>query len=187
MLPMRLRGDLEVEKPRPTHDTAAMDPLVALLDRQTDFLLRQADAREFLIQVEAFLRTQQTDPQLTAYLDDALQDLADVVGVMEQTDAALSSELIALRHELVALRPDADDSNAQPPIGSGLGSTTEQAKYQLTLAFFDECARSEAPAFNADGDGGRAKTLLSILQTRDSEYLRGKNQSPAGATPPPRR
>ena len=77
-----------------------MDPLVALLDREADFLLGQDDARAFLIQIGAFLRTLQTDPQLTAYLEDVLQDLADVVDVMEQVDTALSSELIELRREL---------------------------------------------------------------------------------------
>lgn len=61
-----------------------MDPLVALVDRQADFLLRQTDAQAFLIQVEAFAKALQTEPQLTAYLEDILQDLADVVGVMEE-------------------------------------------------------------------------------------------------------
>jgi hypothetical protein len=173
----RRAGVEEVEKLRRTHDTASMDRLVELLDRQTDFLQRHGDAREFLIEVEAFLSALQTDPLLTAYLEDALQDLADIVEVMEQTDAALSSELIELRNELVALRPDADDSDVEPRTGSTPADRTERARYELTLAFFDECARAEAPAFNADGEGGRATTLLSILQAKDSESLREREMA----------
>ena len=149
-----------------------MDPLVALLDREADFLLGQDDARAFLIQIGAFLRTLQTDPQLTAYLEDVLQDLADVVDVMEQVDTALSSELIELRRELAELRPEADDSNTVPPTVSGVQGRTELAKYRLTLAFFDEFASSDPTPFNADGEGGRAQTLLWILQAKESEYLR---------------
>jgi hypothetical protein len=161
-----------VERGPVTDHTAAMDLLVALLDRQADFLLRQTDARAFLIQVEGFIRTLQVEPQLSAYLEDVLQDLAGIVDVMEQSDASLSSELIQLRRELVELRPEADDSDAQAPTESGPGNRIELARYHLTLSFFDECARSEPPAFNADGEGGRAKTMLSILQHKDSECLR---------------
>lgn len=59
------------------------------------------------------------------------------------------------------------------------------AAYQATLAFFDEYARSEATGFNADGEGGRAKTLLSILQKKNSEYLRETEAAGSHGDVPP--
>ena len=92
-----------------------MDPLVELLDRQVDFLLRQTDSAAFLIQVEPFLTALRTEPRLAAYLDDVLEEVVHIVDVMEKVDAELTAELLELRRELVELRPEADDSNVQPP------------------------------------------------------------------------
>ena len=159
-----------------THDgpyLLPMDPLVELVDRQADFLLRQTDSQAFLMQVEAFLRALRTEPRLNAYLDDVLQEVADVVEAMERVDTELSSELVELRGELVELRPEADDSDAEPPTDPGPGRIPALAAYRTTLAFFDELVGSEPSPFNADGEGGRTKALLSVLQNKDAVYLRG--------------
>ena len=150
-----------------------MDPLVELLDRQADFLLRQTDSAAFLIQVEAFLRTLRTEPRLAAYLDDVVEEVVDIVDAMEEVDAQLTSELLELRRELVALRPEADDSNVEPPSESDSRAVKLQARlsYRGTLAYFDEWAATEPEPFNADGKGGLAKTLLGILQSKDTAYL----------------
>ncbi len=122
--------------------------------------------------MESFLRALKTELRLGAHLDDVLQEVADVVGVMEEVDAELSPELLELRRELVALRPEADDSDVAAPTDAGPRRTTALATSHGTLAFFDEHARADPMPFNADGEGGRAKTLLSILQRKDLGFLR---------------
>ncbi len=150
-----------------------MDPLVDLLDRQVDFLLRQTEPAAFLIQVEPFLRALRTEPRLAAYLDDVLEELVGVVDAMEEIDGELTSELLELRRELVELWPEADDSNLEPPSESDSQAVKLQARlsYRGTLAYFDEWASSEPEPFNADAQGGLAKTLLGILQTKGTVYL----------------
>jgi hypothetical protein len=150
-----------------------VDPLVELLDRQVVFLLRQTDSAAFLIQVEPFLRALRSEPQLAAYLDDVLEEVVDIVSAMEEVDAELTSELLQLRRELVELRPEADDSNLEAPSESDSRAAKLQARlsYRGTLTYFDEWAGSEPEPFNADGEGGLAKTLLGILQNKDTAYL----------------
>lgn len=149
-----------------------VDPLVELLDRQVDFLLRQAESAAFLIQVEPFLRALRTEPRLAAYLDDVLDEVVGIIDAMEGVDAQLTTELVELRREFVELRPEADDSDLKAPSESGSPAATLQARlsYTGTLAYFDEWAASEPEPFNADGNGGKAKTLLGILQNKDTAY-----------------
>jgi hypothetical protein len=153
-----------------------VDSLVELLDRQVDFLLRQTDSAAFLIQVEPFLKALRTEPQLAAYLDDVVEEVVDIVDAMEAVDAELTSELVELRRELVELvelRPEADDSNLEPPSESDSRAAKLQASlsYRGTLAYFDEWAGSKPEPFNADGEGGLANTLLGILQNKHAAYL----------------
>jgi hypothetical protein len=150
-----------------------VDPLVELLDRQVDFLLRQTDSAAFLIQVEPFLRALRTEPRLAAYLDDVLGEVVHIVDDMEGVDAELTAELVELRREFVELRPEADDSKLQPASESDSPAVKLQARlsYTGTLAYFDERAVSEPEPFNADGEGGLAKTLLGILRNKESAYL----------------
>lgn len=144
-----------------------MDPLVELIDRQADFVLRRTDNRAFLIQVEPFLAVLQAEPELVAHLEDMLQDVADIAEVMESADAELTSELLELRRELVELRPEVDDCGVERVSDAGVGAAAAGNR-QHTLAFFDEFASGEPGPFNADGVGGRAGTLLSILQGKDA-------------------
>jgi hypothetical protein len=150
-----------------------MDPLVELLDRQVDFLLRQTDSAAFLIQVEPFLKGLRTEPRLAAYLEDVLQEVVGIVDAMEEVDAELTSELLELRRELVELWPDADDSHLEPPSESDSRAAKLQARlsYRGTLAYFDDWAARAPEPFNADGEGGLAKTLLGILQNKGTAYL----------------
>lgn len=142
-----------------------VDPLVGVLDRQVDFLLRQTDSAAFLIQVEPFLEAVRTEQRLAAYLDDVLEEVVRVVDDMEVADGKLTSELVDWRRELVELRPEADDSDLEAPSRSDSQEVGQQARlsYRGTLAHFDERADSEPEPFNADGEGGLAKTLLGIL------------------------
>lgn len=160
-----------------------MDPLVELIDRQTDFLLRQPDDRAFLIQVDAFLTALQAEPDLVAHLEDMLQEVAGIVEAMERTDAELTSELVELRRELLELRPELDDRAAEP-VGDAAGATTASRTRQETLAFFDEFARAEPDPFTADGVGGRAGTLLSILQRKDAGPFPRHGDDAAGVAEP---
>lgn len=150
-----------------------MDPLVDLLDRQVDFLLRQTESAAFLIQVEPFLRALRTEPRLAAYLDDLLEEVVGIIDAMEDVDTELTAELVELRREFVQLRPEADDSDMKPPSDSDSPAAPLQARsgYRGTLAYFDEWAASESESFNADGVGGKAKTLLGILQNKDTAYV----------------
>ncbi len=159
-----------------------MDPLVELLDRQVDFLLRQTDSAAFLIQVEPFLGALRTEPRLAAYLDDVLEEVVHIVDAMEAVDAELTAELVELRRELIELRPEADDSDLEPPAESDSPAVKLQARlsYRSTLAYFDEWARSEPEPFNADGKGGLARTLLGILQNKDTAYLHEVEAAAAG-------
>jgi hypothetical protein len=144
-----------------------MDLLVELIDRQADFLLRRTDNRAFLIQVEPFLVALQAEPELVAHLDDMLQDVVDIAEVMESADAELTSELLELRRELVELRPEVNECGVERVSDAGVGAGAA-GNGQNTLAFFDEFASGEPGPFNADGVGGRAGTLLSILQGKDA-------------------
>ena len=167
-MPETSQGD-----PVGTGHTSGADALVELLDRQVDFLLRRRDSAAFLIQVEPFLRALRTEPRLAAYLDDVLEEVVRIVDAMEEVDAELTSELLDLRRELVELRLEADDSNLEPPSESASPAVKLQARlsYTGTLAYFDEWANSQPEPFDADGKGGLAKTLLGILQNKDTAYL----------------
>jgi hypothetical protein len=143
-----------------------------LLDRQVDFLLRQTDSAAFLIQVEPFLTALRTEPRLAAYADDLLDEVVGIIDEMEAVDSELTSELLELRRELVELWPDADDSQVEPSSESDSRATRLQARlsYRGTLAYFDAWAAGEPEPFNADGEGGLAKTLLGILQNKATAY-----------------
>ena len=156
-----------------TGHTWRWDPLVELLDRQVDFLLRQTDSAAFLIQVEPFVRALRTEPRLAAYLDDVLEEVVCIVDDMKEVDAELTVELVELRREFVALRPGADDSNVQPPSESDspAAKSRRRLSYMGILAYFDERAESEPGPFNAEGEGGLATTLLGILQNKEATYL----------------
>jgi hypothetical protein len=150
-----------------------VDALVELVDRQADFLVGQADSAAFLIQVEPFLRALRTEPRLAAYLDDVLGEVVQIVDDMEAVDAELTAELVELRRELVKLRPEADDSTVELPPKSEPVAVRLEARlsYTGTLAYFDEWAGSQPESFNADGDGGLAKSLLGILHGKYTAYL----------------
>lgn len=158
-----------------------VDSIVELLDRQTDFLLRQTDPSAFLIQVEPFLGALRTQPQLAAYLDDVLDEVVRVVDAMEDVDRELTSELVELRRELVMLRPEADDSNVEPPPQSTSPADRLQTwlSYRATLAYFDEWAGSDPEPFNGDGQGGLAKTLVGILRSKDAALLQEAERAAA--------
>lgn len=159
-----------------------MDPLVEMLDRQVDFLLRQTESAAFLIQVEPFLRALRGEPRLAAYLDDLLEEVVGIVDAMEEVDMELTTELLELRRDLVELRPDADDSDMKPPSESDSSAARLQARLSYTgsLAYFDEWAAREPEPFNAAGEGGKAKTLLGILQNKDTAYLHELEAAAAG-------
>jgi hypothetical protein len=150
-----------------------VDALVELVDRQADFLLGQADSAAFLIQVEPFLRALRADPRLAAYLDDLVDEVVQIVDAMEAVDAELTAELVELRRELVRLRPEADDSTVELPSKSEPAAVGREARlsYAGTLAYFDRWAGTPPEPFNADGEGGLAKTLLGILHGKYTAYL----------------
>jgi hypothetical protein len=148
-----------------------VDGTVELLDRQVAFLLRQPDDVSFLVQLGPFLRGLSTDPRLSAYLDDCRAEIVDLRGPMEDVDRELADELVVLRNELVALLPGTDDSGTSPPESEdGSSRTPSRARYEATLAFFDEWAAGEPAPFNADAEGGTAGVLLNILQSKDRLY-----------------
>jgi hypothetical protein len=122
--------------------------------------------------VEPFLTALRTEPRLAAYADDLLDEVVGIIDEMEAVDSELTSELLELRRELVELWPDADDSQVEPPSESDPRATRLQARlsYSGTLAYFDAWAAGEPEPFNADGEGGLAKTLLGILQNKATAY-----------------
>jgi hypothetical protein len=170
---LQLNGDSSSADQAGAAILRAVDPLVELLDRQVDFLLRQTEPAAFLIQIEPFLSALRTEPQLAAYLDDLVEGVVDIIDAMEEVDAELTSELVELRRELVELRPEADDSSVEPPSASHSPADKLQARlsYQGTLAYFDEWAGSQPEPFDAGGVGGVARTLLGILRNKETAYL----------------
>ena len=148
-----------------------MDATTELLDRQVAFLVKQPDDASFLIQVEPFLRALETDDRLRSYLEDVLDELVRDIQVLQAVDLELVPELVELRDELVTLRPEADDSDAEPPEPGGIRQALALVGYQQTLAYFDEQVTAEPELFNLKAEGGKAKTLLSILQAKDQQYL----------------
>jgi hypothetical protein len=160
-----------------------VDPIVDLLDRQADFLLEQVGDETFLFQVEPFLRAISADGVLALYLEDLRDELIGIIQVLEAIDAELVPQLVELREDLVRLRPDADDSDATPPVPRpGVPDMAALLRYQDTLAHFDERAKAEAQPFNHMAEGGNAAALLSILQKKDLEYLRRIGSAEVGRT-----
>jgi hypothetical protein len=114
-----------------------LEPVVELLDRQVDYVLRQGSDEDFLIQVEPFLRALRSDPRLAAHLDDLREEVVDIVRVLEQVDAELVPELVELRRELVELRPATDDCDATAPTETEPRTAMRaRVEYEATLAFF---------------------------------------------------
>jgi hypothetical protein len=159
-----------------------VDPTTELLDRQVAFLLQQPDDASFLIQVEPFLRALEGDDRLRSYLEDVLDELVRDIQVLEAVDAELVPELVELRHDLVTLRPEADDSDAERPQPGGSRQPLELLGYQQTLAYFNEQVAAEPELFNYKAEGGKAATLLHILQAKDQQYQRDEEEQRARGT-----
>jgi hypothetical protein len=155
-----------------------VDPTLELLDRQVEFLLKQPDDASFLVQIGPFLRALNDDDRLASYLEDISDELLRVVQVLEVADAELVPELVELRDELIKIRPEADDSGYERPDGTrGADKLMANLAYQQTLAYFDALAFGEPEPFDARGKGGKAVSLLAVLQTKDQEYLRAQEEA----------
>jgi hypothetical protein len=126
-----------------------MDPQLELVDRQVALLLKRSDPLAFLWLIEPFLAALQSDPVVATLIEDILKDVANVVGAMEEVDGEVVLELQALGAEFAQLEP--------------------AARFENTLALFDEFAEAEPPAFSAEGVGGRAAPLLAILRDLDAQ------------------
>ncbi|MGA2010068.1 MAG: hypothetical protein ABSH51_05985 [Solirubrobacteraceae bacterium] len=126
-----------------------MDPQLELVDRQVTLLLKRSDPLAFLWLIEPFLASLQSDPVLATLIEDILEDVANVVGAMEEADRELAVELGALRAEFAELAP--------------------AAAFESTLALFDELAEAEPAAFTAEGVGGRAAPLLAVPRELDAD------------------
>lgn len=126
-----------------------MDPQLELVDRQVALLLKRSDPLAFLWLIEPFLAALQSDPVVATLIEDILEDVANVVGAMEEADGEVAVELRALRAEFAELEP--------------------AARFENTLALFDELAEAEPAAFTGEGVGGRAAPLLAILRELDAE------------------
>ena len=110
--------------------------------------------------------------------------MADIIEATEAADRELTAELVELRRELVELWPETDDSRVKPPSLSESPAAKLQARlrYQSSLAYFDKWTESEPQPFNADGEGGLAKRLLGILQSKDTAYLHEREAAAADET-----
>jgi hypothetical protein len=128
---------------------SGMDSQLELVERQVALLLKRSDPLAFLWLIEPFLAALQSDPVLATLIEDILEDVANVVGAMEEADGEVAVELQALRAEFAELEP--------------------AARFENSLALFDEFAETEPPAFTAEGVGGRAAPLLAILRELDAE------------------
>jgi hypothetical protein len=84
-----------------------MDPQLELVDRQVALLLKRSDALAFLWLIEPFLAALQSDPVVATLIEDILEDVANVVGAMEEADGEVAVELRALRAEFAELEPAA--------------------------------------------------------------------------------
>jgi hypothetical protein len=154
-----------------------VDPIVELLDRQVEFLLGQEEDADFLVQVEPFLRALRSEPRLALHLEDLRSEVLDSIRVMEEIDAELTPELVALRRELVELAPALDDSDAVRA-----GGQAPDLSFEHTLAFFDEYLAAPAPQVKTDGSGGHAGTLIGILQSKGMSYDKAHEKETAGET-----
>jgi hypothetical protein len=114
-----------------------LDPVLSLLDRQLDALAGQPGSAEFLVSVEPFLRALESEPRIAIHLEDLREETLGRVRVLEDVDAELLPELIALRKRLTSLRPVLDDSDAPAPDEGG-----EEDAWTGSLACFDVIAGS---------------------------------------------
>ncbi len=141
----------------------ALDP-VELLDRQYG-LLSSATGSDFIRESVRFHEfISQRCPPVVAVLAELRQEAADAEAHFRAHDEALIPELVALRDELVALAPAADDANAvrpTDPLVPGMSWT-------FTLANLDQLA-SLGPDRNVLRDGwddSRSGMMLRILENK---------------------
>lgn len=157
-----------------------------LLDRQVEYLLRQADDERLLVQIGPFLRALRGEPELDAHLSDLDADAIAMVREMEQVDGELVVELIALRDELPRIWPESDDSGPEHSprrndAGDRVESLQRRLAYQGTLGYFDAYRAAPTTPFDADGNGGYAGTLLRILQGKASAHARAHEPAEAAS------
>jgi hypothetical protein len=126
-----------------------MDRQLELVDRRVAVLLRQEDPLAFVLGIEPFLAALQSDPIIAWLIEDIMEDVASIVGRMEEADREAAAELQSLRAQFAQLE--------------GV------ARFESNLALFDDLARAEPPAFTAEGVGGRAGPLLALLRELDVE------------------
>lgn len=148
-----------------------MDDISALLQRQIAALAEQESSTDFLVSVEPFLRALESEPRIAIHLEDLRDETTDRVRVLEQVDNELVPKLVSLRKQLVVLRADLDDSDAQPLDAGG-----NEQDWMFSLAHFDVIAARDAQLLNYKGDDARTHRLLEILK----EKRKALSQEPKG-------
>jgi hypothetical protein len=140
------------------------DP-VELLDRQHQRLQSQ-EGPEFIHELRRFYEFITAGPNLVvAALAERRADAERIEREFAEHDEQLVPELMTVRAELVALVPEADDSDLRPRRGFHAPSMT----WAFSLANFDEVASGGADASlmpQQEFDRSRSSMLLRILQNR---------------------
>ena len=120
----------------------------------------------------------ETDDRLRSYLEDVLDGLVRAAQVLETIDAELAPELVELRNDLITLRPDADDSDAEPPGSGGAPQPLAFVAYQKTLAYFDEQRRSPSRSCSTTRPRGNGQDLTAHFADEGPAISEGGRGTP---------
>jgi hypothetical protein len=106
-----------------------------LLDRQVSLLLRQR-GRDFFLHLPMFVRALETDPRLSAVIQDVWLQAEFDLKAINTRRAEVNALLVAVREQFVHAFPDANDCNAAK---ADRGDPGWRA-YEYSIALFDDLA-----------------------------------------------
>jgi hypothetical protein len=136
------------------------DPM-ELLERQYT-RLRELEGAEFVRELPRFYETITAGPRpLPSLLAELRGEAREYAAAFDVANDELIPELVTLRHELVTLAPEADDSGQARPPGPSMSWT-------YGLSNFDQLAAGgpERLVENVDQDPSPSGTMLRILQSK---------------------
>ena len=160
-----------------TTTVSAVTSILELLDHQYG-LLRTKDGVQFVQELPRFYRFITAGPhEVVAALNKLREEAKAIEGSFEDHDRTLTGELAALKEELAARAPEADDSGAPRP----KGDFRPEPEWIYGFSNFDQIVADGPDRMieQQDRDPGKSGMLIRILQSKLNE-LQWMTVSPRG-------
>jgi hypothetical protein len=137
--------------------------LIELLDRRYS-LVADAPPQDFLLELDAFLDFIQSDEVLKYYVEQMLAQFQRRIQERDRAFEQQKQEAIALRHRLVEIFSDLDDSETPFELDPNFSLPSET--YQRSLAHFDDIVNG------IDRWGGKSWSVTPGLYHDDSDVIK---------------